>query len=163
MIAFADLQCPYCGMFARDALPTIVRDYVRPGKVRIVFQGLAFVGPDSDKALRVVLAASLQNHGWDVIESLYRVQGDENGGWATDAVLREATNVPGLKRGRAFLSVRSAPVEEQLRLAKRLAQEVGVHGKPAFLVGRTGGPLRLVPLSSLTADALRPALDAALG
>jgi protein-disulfide isomerase len=49
-VEYADLQCPYCGRWARDTLPALVRDYVRTGKLRIVFKGLAFLGPDSVKA-----------------------------------------------------------------------------------------------------------------
>jgi protein-disulfide isomerase len=44
LVEFADLQCPYCGEFARNALPQIVRDYVRTGRVKVAFQGLAFLG-----------------------------------------------------------------------------------------------------------------------
>jgi protein-disulfide isomerase len=37
LIEFADLQCPYCGEFSRLVLPEIARDYVRTGRVKIVF------------------------------------------------------------------------------------------------------------------------------
>jgi protein-disulfide isomerase len=45
---------------------------------------------------------------------------------------------------------------------RALASRSGVSGTPTFLVGRRGGALRPVQLSSLTADALAPALDALL-
>jgi protein-disulfide isomerase len=39
LVEFADLQCPYCADWARDALPTVVQEYVRTGRVRLVFRG----------------------------------------------------------------------------------------------------------------------------
>ncbi|HET7571170.1 MAG TPA: thioredoxin domain-containing protein, partial [Gaiellaceae bacterium] len=35
MIMFIDLQCPVCQEFEVTSMPTIVKDYVRTGKVRI--------------------------------------------------------------------------------------------------------------------------------
>ena len=60
LVEYADLQCPYCAQWARDALPTLVEDYVKTGKLRIVFSGMAFIGADSDKALRTAIAAGEQ-------------------------------------------------------------------------------------------------------
>ncbi|MDE3026755.1 MAG: thioredoxin domain-containing protein, partial [Acidobacteriota bacterium] len=57
LIEFADPQCPYCAEWARQAFPTIVQRYVRTGKVRVVFNGMTFVGPESETALRTALAA----------------------------------------------------------------------------------------------------------
>src|SRR3954463_15481260 len=34
LVEIADLQCPFCAHYATTAMPTIVRDYVRTGKVR---------------------------------------------------------------------------------------------------------------------------------
>jgi protein-disulfide isomerase len=97
LVEFADLQCPYCAAFARDALPAIVDDYVRTGRVRMVFAGLAFVGVDSDTALRAVIAASLQQRGWDMLDALYRSQGAENTGWVTASLVRDlASKIPNL-------------------------------------------------------------------
>jgi hypothetical protein len=46
--------------------------------------------------------------------------------------------------------------------AERFAHESRVSGTPAFFVGRSGGRLRPIRLSSLSSEALSPALDAAL-
>src|SRR5690349_18702280 len=67
LVEFADLQCPYGGLWARATLPTLVQRYVRTGKLRIDFRGLAFVGPDSKTALRVAHAAGAQNRLWNVV------------------------------------------------------------------------------------------------
>ncbi len=37
MLIFSDFQCPYCASFATDTLPTIRRDFVDSGKVRMGF------------------------------------------------------------------------------------------------------------------------------
>jgi protein-disulfide isomerase len=158
LVEFADLQCPYCGRFAREAMPTIVRDYVRTGKVRLVFEGLEFLGVDSDTALRAVLAAANQNHGWDMLDGLFQRQGGENTGWVTDGLVREVAggirglDVPRLQRD-------AAGVDRAIGAAQRLATRAHVDSTPTFLVGRTGRPLRRIGLTSLSADALRPALD----
>jgi protein-disulfide isomerase len=161
LVEFADIQCPYCGAFARDAMPSIIHDYVRTGRVRVVFEGLAFVGPDSDRALRAVLAASRQGRAWQMIAALYERQGAENTGWVTDGLLREVAHaVPGLDAGR--LLVDSRRVDGQIRAAKAAARAAGVRGTPTFYAGRTGNRLRAVRLDSLTAQALMPSLDALL-
>jgi len=158
LVEFADLQCPYCGEFARSAMPAIVRDYVRPGKVRIVFQGLEFLGVDSDTALRAVLAAARQNHGWEMLEGLFQRQGLENSGWVTDRLVRDtARGVAGLDVGR--MTRDAARVDPAIAAAGRAAARAQVGSTPTFLVGRTGRPLRRVRLTELSADALRPALD----
>ena len=85
---FADLQCPYCAQWERNALPVLIRKYVRPGKLRIVFVGMTFLGPDSTKAFSAALAAGQQNRFWNVAELFYLNQGTENSGWVTDAFVR---------------------------------------------------------------------------
>lgn len=163
LIEFADPQCPYCGMWARETLPTIIDRYVRPGKVRIVFEGLAFVGADSATALRTALAAGAANRFWNVIDLLYRNQGTENTGWVTDSLLRSIGDaVPGLDTNRMLASRESPAVDQAIARADSMATNAGVHSTPSFAVGPTGGAMRLVHLTSLDASALTPALDAEL-
>ena len=51
MIQFEDLQCPVCKSYQEEGFPGIVEEYVRPGKVKLRFVGMAFIGDDSQKAL----------------------------------------------------------------------------------------------------------------
>ena len=163
LVEFADVQCPYCGQWARSALPAIVRRYVRPGRVRIVFAGLAFVGPDSSKALRTALAAGRQNRFWNVLELLYDNQGAENSGWVSDGLLRSIGNaVPGLDVGRMLDERDAASIDGELNAASALATSQGVNSTPSFAVSQRGGSLRIVNVTSLGADGIAPSLDAAL-
>jgi protein-disulfide isomerase len=152
---FADLQCPYCGEFARNALPTVVDRYVRTGKIRLVFRGLAFIGPDSEKALRAVAAAGLQDREWDVLDALYQAQGAENSGWVTDDLLRQVgESVAGLDVDRWLGDVDSSAVTQQIRASEAHATALGVSSTPTFVFGT-----RTLQLQALTADAFSAALD----
>ena len=163
LLEFADPQCPYCAHWAREALPVLVRDYVRSGQVRIVFNGMHFVGPDSATALRTAFAAAAQNRFWNVLELLFENQGTENTGWVSDSLLRSiGGSVAGLDTTRMLAARGSASVERLIAGADALAQQAGVTSTPTFFVGRTGSALKGVNVSSLDAAGLRPALDAAL-
>ena len=163
LVEYADLQCPYCAQWARDALPTLVEDYVKPGKLRIVFRGLAFIGPDSDKALRTALAAARQNHLWDVVHGLYARQGHENAGWVTDSlVVGIAAAVPGLDGELLLEKGMGSSVEPEIARAANAARAAGVSSTPSFQVGPTGGRLDLVRVDSLGPEGIVPAIQAVL-
>ncbi len=163
LVEYADLQCPFCADWARDALPTLVEDYVRAGKLRIVFNGMAFIGPDSDKALRTALAAGRQNHLWDVVHGLYAQQGQENAGWVTDELVSGiAAGVPALDID-ALLALRfESSVATELERATAAAAAAGINSTPSFQVGPTGGALELVQISSLGPEGVVPAVEAVL-
>jgi protein-disulfide isomerase len=162
LVEYADLQCPYCAEWAARTLPTLVGDYVRAGKLRIVFRGLAFLGPDSGTALDAALAAGRHGRLWDVVDGLYRRQGAENAGWVTDELLDEVAVDAGLRGARLRDESKSSWVAAQRGRNDRAAQAAGVTGTPSFQLGRTGGRLELVKLRSLGPDGLVPAIDALL-
>jgi len=163
LVEFADLQCPFCAQWERNALPEIIRKYVRPGRVRIIFVGMTFLGADSVKAFSAALAAGKQNRFWNVAELMYLNQGKENSGWVTDTFLRsigrtvKTLNVPKMLAARS-----SAGVKAQLAAASNLASTAGVNQTPSFAVGRTDATPQLVHVSSLDAAGIEPALDALL-
>jgi protein-disulfide isomerase len=156
LVEYADPQCPYCAEWSRRTLPVLVERYVRPGKLRIVFRGLAFAGPDSEQALRVALAAAGRNRLWDVVDGLYRRQAAENSGWVTDGLLEELAGPHALHEGD------TPRVDRMLADARRAAAAGGIAGTPAFQIESTGGRPELVHLESLEPLGLIPAIDAAL-
>lgn len=161
LVEYADLQCPYCAAWTHEAFPPLVRDYVKKGKLRIEFRGLAFIGPQSDTGLRAALSAGEQGKLWHVVDLLYHNQGHENSGWLSDDTLRQVgASVQGLDVER-MLEQRDE-MTKQLEKAQAAATASGVNGTPAFEVGPTGGQLTRVEISSLDAEALRPAIESAL-
>ena len=160
LVEFADLQCPYCAQWSQQAFPELVHDYVRTGKVRLVFGGVAFLGSDSDRALRFALAAGRQGKLWNVVHLLYANQGPENSGWVSEPLLRGVgAAIPGFATDEAIDDASTVPVHEQIESVAVEADSLGVSGTPSFAAGRTGGELRLIELQSLDPSGLRPTLD----
>ena len=89
MYEFVDYQCPFCRQFSVGPLRTLIKDYVRPGKVKIVLRPLSFVGPDSVNGARAGAAAGQQDKLWTFTELWYFNQGQENSGYATDGFVDE--------------------------------------------------------------------------
>ena len=162
LVEYADLQCPYCAQWARDALPTLVDEYVRTGKLRIVFNGMAFIGPDSDKALRTAIAAGEHDQLWDVVHGLYMSQGHENAGWVTDALVTEIAAGADLDAAALLESRWEGAVSAKLKRTVAAAQAAGVNSTPSFQVGPTGGRLELVQVGSLGPEGIVPAIEAVL-
>ena len=161
LVEFADPQCPFCAVYARDVLPTVVREYVRTGKVQLVFRGLAFLGPGSVTALRTATAAASEHRMWNVLELLFRNQGPENA-WVTDELLRSIVVAAGADADRVVGARDGADVGSEIDAWAREARTAGVNSVPAFFVARRGGPLQPLVVSKLAPPEFRAALDAAL-
>jgi protein-disulfide isomerase len=163
LVEYADLQCPYCAQWALDALPVIIRDYVRSGRVRVEFRGLAFLGPESETALRAALAAGEQGKLWNALHLLYANQGAENGGWVTDDLLAAlGPSIKGLDVERMLDTADDASVDRALKVAADAASRSGVEGTPSFELGPTGGRLERLEAASLDAAAFTGPIDTLL-
>jgi protein-disulfide isomerase len=160
MYEWADIQCPYCAEVSGNVFPDLVRDYIRPGKVKIQFNGVVFRGSDSEKGLRFALAAAQQNKMWNVLHLMYANQGEEQSGWVSDELFASiAKHVPGLDVQKAFDARNSQTVTDQIQAAAASTNDFGVATTPSFAAGRTGGTLKLFQVSSYDIDAFRPTLD----
>lgn len=161
LIEYGDFQCPICRQYAEAIFPTLVEEYVRPGRVRLEYRGLQFLGPDSEKALRHALAAGAQGRFWDVADALYGSQGDENSGWVTDELLREiGTAIDGLDVDRMFAAADGAAVTAEIEESRRQAEAAEVPGTPWFFVQI--GDEEPYELRVSSVDDFRAALDDAL-
>ena len=140
MYEYADLQCPYCARFSLETLPTIVQDYVRTGKVKLVFRGVAVLGPDSTPPLETAYAAGEQNRLWDFTELVFHNQGEENTGWVTDDRLRSIGKaVPRLDIDKAMGARTSPSVQTAISDAQAGWVNGGLRYTPSFVIVRKGG------------------------
>jgi protein-disulfide isomerase len=160
LIEFADLQCPFCAQFSREAFPALVREYVRAGELRVLFRPLTFIGEDSEEAARAVLAAGEQDRLWHAVDLFYRSQGGENSGWVDDELLGAlGPSIPGLDGRVVLAEVESAAVDEGLAAAADAARDAGVDRTPFFLLGETGGELAPFRPETYAPESFRGAIE----
>ena len=163
MVEYGDLQCPFCAEAGTEVIPSLIEDYVADGELRIVFEPLAFLGPDSLTAAQFAAAAALQDRGFAFVERFYANQGTENSGYVTDEFLEQiAAAVPGLDADEAFAAADTPPAQELLDDAEAGATEAGVDSTPTFLLGANEDSLEPVNAGPGDLDAFRDEIDAAL-
>jgi protein-disulfide isomerase len=162
LVVFEDPQCPFCREWALGALPQVVTDYVKTGRVKLVYRGIQIIGPNSQPGLRAIYAAGNQNKLWSLAEALYRRQGAENSGWITNGVISAAAAAIGAN-GRAILAASgSAAVTAALQQAANDATADGVNGTPTFVLEHPPGLPQQLQLSALDAATFEAALEQAL-
>lgn len=161
LVEWADPQCPACRTYTEEFLPTVVDEYVRPGKVNTEFRGFTFIGDDSVKAYRFLLAAGEQNKLWDLQEALYRNQGGENDGWVTDDLIRElASAIEGLDADRLFTDAERDDIVAEAEGSEAAGQAAGILGTPTLQIAI--GDAEPYDIQVADVDQLRAALDDAL-
>jgi len=147
MEMFIDVQCPVCQNYEVNYLPTIVKKYIRTGKVQLHLEPWAFIGPQSDTGRLGLIAASFQNKGYEYAKVLYDNQQQENSGWLSDAMMTKiAASVTGLKLSTWQAAKNGSRVKEIASAVDKLAKKGKVTGTPTVWVGPAGGKLHdIVP------------------
>jgi len=87
MVAYSDFQCPFCGKFARDTEPALVRQFVDTGTLRIEWRDFPYLGRESTTAARAGRAAAAQGRFWAFHDALYANKTPVNSGKLTPAYL----------------------------------------------------------------------------
>lgn len=152
LVVFEDPQCPYCRMWSLDALPAVVSDFVKTGRVKLAWRGIPIVGDNSINGLRAAYAAAEQNRLWNLVDQLYQRQGAENSGWITTGVLKDSAASAGIDAGRMFDVISTASVTSALQKAAAEARGANINGTPSFVLVTASGvrPLSVTGLDSGT-------------
>jgi len=76
MYEISDFECPFCGEFWRETLPSIERDYIATGKVRLIFVNMPLTSlhPNAEPAAEVAMCMARQHKFWPVHDLLFRTQ-----------------------------------------------------------------------------------------
>jgi protein-disulfide isomerase len=159
---FEDPQCPFCRQWDVDTLPTVIAEYVKPGRVKLVYRGIEVIGPNSVPGLRAIYAAARQNKLWTLVDALYQRQGAENSGWITPAAIRAAARASGANGSAILDASGSAAVSAALAKAATESTADGVRGTPTFVIERPPGLPQQLSVAALDPTTFTTALDAAL-
>ena len=96
MEIWADYQCPYCGALTHVLEPSLQRDYVDSGKVRIVYRDFSFLGQESTEAAAAARCSGQQDAYWHFHDLLFASQQGENQGAFAPANLMSLAKYAGL-------------------------------------------------------------------
>jgi protein-disulfide isomerase len=164
MVEYIDLQCPICQQFETQVMPSIVKNYVKTKKVKVEVRVLDFIGPDSSRGRKAMIAAASQNKAFNFAQILYNNQATENTGWLNAAMVGQAvSSIPGIRVHQVLDLQSAASVAKQASSYDTLATADRVGGTPTVFVGQSGAKGTEVPLQNgLDEQSLVTALDNAL-
>ncbi len=83
LIEYGDYQCPFCGKFFTQVEPLLRDEYIKTGKVKMIFKDFSFLGPESFAAAEAAECAKDQSKFWEYHDALYAAEiadGQENSG-----------------------------------------------------------------------------------
>ena len=140
---FGDLKDPDSRSWFLKDLPAIIRDYVRPGSLKLEYRSYktnTHSPQEFVKQQTAALAAGAQDRLWNFIDTFYHEQGSEFASYVTESYLDDvARQVPGLSLARWHVARLDGRREEQTTAEDQDARALGLHVTPSFRIGRTGG------------------------
>ena len=83
LVEFGDYQCHYCNVFFQTTEDDIIKNYVKTGKVKMIFKDYNIIGPDSINASHGAHCANEQGLFWEYHDILFSNWTGENNGWAS--------------------------------------------------------------------------------
>ena len=162
LVLWEDLGCPHCLDLMRRGFPTLVKRYVRTGRIALEFRGVGIIRPGSRPALLYVLAAGRQDRLWDLAARFYAQQ-DALELVATEVgVRRLARGIPRLDVARLLRDARSPAIARQADATLAQARRLGIPGTPSFGVRVDGGKVRPAVPTGLGGAAMTQLSEAAL-
>jgi protein-disulfide isomerase len=162
MVEYIDLQCPVCRQFETEVMPTLIQRYVRPGKVKVEVRPIAFIGPDSERGRRAMIAAEPEGKAFNFSQILYFNQGAENSGWLDDSMIADAAVSVGLDPQTILDNMNSQAVADRTGVYDQQSRTDAVSGTPTIGIGKTGSRPSYFPAGDPGLTALSAALDKAL-
>ena len=146
LVEFFDYRCPYCKQ-VEPALERLVGD---DRQLRFVFKEFPVLGPESETAARVALAAKKQGK----YDAFHRAM-MATAGRIDEATIFKVAGSVGLDVDQVKQDMRSPEVDKELKANLDLGKALDLDGTPSFIVGDTivPGAISAGDLRQLIADA----------
>lgn len=134
LIEFGDYQCHFCNVFFHNTEEDIIKNYVKTGKVKIIFKDYTIIGPDSISAAHGAHCADDQGLFWEYHDILYNNWNGENNGWASsDNLFKFAQDIK-LDMDEWSDCMVNSKHSEIILASNNDAKDLGLTGTPSFFV-----------------------------
>lgn len=150
LVAWEDYQCPFCKAVevghpqipTAPAMPQLIEEYVKTGKLKIVFKNYAFLGDDSKIAALYDLAMwkNYPQRYHEFREAMYNAQDEEHGGFGNETsilalIKKELPGVDGAKL-KADVTANVEAYTAQMDEDRAEGASFGITGTPGFITGK---------------------------
>ncbi|MES9506746.1 DsbA family protein [Streptomyces sp. NPDC000609] len=133
LIEYADFKCGYCGKFARDTEPALVKKYVDNGTLRIEWRNFPIFGAESEAAARAAWAAGQQDRFWQFHAAAY-AEGAKEKGFGKDR-LKELARQAGVADLARFARDADSPAASAaVSEDQEQGYGIGATSTPSFLI-----------------------------
>ena len=134
VLEWGDYQCTFCYKFHQNTLDIINEDFIKTGKVKLVFKDFPLNGPDSLLAAEAAYCAEDQKKYWQYHDELYKNWGGEKTGWITrDSLDRFALTV-NLELDEFNTCLDDQKYQNRVIVLHEFGKEIGIDATPSFLV-----------------------------
>ena len=134
ILEWGDYQCTFCYKFHQNTLDTIKEDFIKTGKVKIIFKDFPLNGPDSKLAAEASYCAQDQEKYWQYHDELYKNWGGERTGWITRESLSKFAETVDLDLGKFNKCLDDHKYENKVNSLYKFGKEIGIGATPSFLV-----------------------------
>ncbi|MEK0368251.1 MAG: thioredoxin domain-containing protein [Nitrosopumilus sp.] len=134
ILEWGDYQCTFCYKFHQSTLDIIDDDFIKTGKVKLVFKDFTLNGPDSILAAEASYCAEDQEKYWQYHHELYNNWGGEKTGWITrDSLDRFAITVK-LDLLEFNTCLDEHKYQNRVITHYEFGKEIGIDATPSFLI-----------------------------
>lgn len=134
ILEWGDYQCTFCYRFHQNTLDTIIEDYIKTGKVKLVFKDFPLNGPDSILAAEAAYCADEQEKYWQYHDELYKNWGGERTGWVTRESLEKFATTVNLNLDEFNKCLDNHKYHNKVNALYEFGKDVGIDATPSFLV-----------------------------
>ena len=134
ILEWGDYQCTFCYKFHQNTLSVIKEDFIKSGKVKLVFKDFPLNGPDSQLAAEAAYCAEDQGKYWQYHDELYKNWGGERTGWITRESLDRFASTVSLDLTEFNTCLNEHKYQNRVIALHEFGKEVGIDATPSFLV-----------------------------
>jgi protein-disulfide isomerase len=134
ILEWGDYQCTFCYKFHQNTLEIINEDFIKTGKVKIVFKDFPLNGSDSKLAAEASYCAQDQQKYWQYHDELYKNWGGERTGWITREALTEFAQTVNLDTKKFNKCLDDNKYEKKVNSLYEFGNDIGIDATPSFLV-----------------------------
>lgn len=131
IVEFSDFECPFCGRFYSQTLPSIEQNYVDTGKANFYYMHFPLGGhPQAQSAAEASECAAEQGKFWEMHDILF-----ENQASLRDSMYSVWAGEIGLNVGEFESCMASGKYASKIAGELQYGEQLGVTGTPAFFIG----------------------------